>query len=306
MAINSLILNSAIARGLDVIGDRWALLILRDAFLGRSRFEEFRKFTGASKSTLTRRLENLVGNDLLYKQAYGEGSRSEYKLTEKGLALFGCSLLAWQWEQEWSEAKQVLPAVLYHEACNQVLCPKAICYHCHQVINVEDVQWPDTPIEIEQQLSEIKSINKQRRVRSSRLTGEEDRALATISDLIGDRWTLLMLIAFFFGLKRYDDFIKQLDVATNILAARLNLLIDVGVISKHAYQQNPPRYEYQLTEKGRALYPFVIALRQWAVDWKSDGVVVAELIHKTCGQPLVVSVVCGSCGATPESSDVHF
>ena len=306
MAINPLILNSAITRGLDVIGDRWALLILRDAFLGRKRFEEFRKFTGASKSTLTRRLESLVASGLLYKHAYGEGRRFEYKLTEKGLALFGGSLLAWQWERDWVEDKRSLPVRLNHQLCNKPLNPKAICGHCGEVIAVADVQWPDQPPEVESQLSEIKSINKLRRVRASSKTGEEDRALATVSDLIGDRWTLLILIALFFGLKRYDDFLKQLDIATNILAGRLNLLVDVKIVSRQAYQQNPPRYEYQLTKKGKALYPFIIALRQWAVDWKTDSTPVAELVHKRCSQPLVVDVVCDSCGERPLPGDVQF
>ncbi len=58
--MNQLIVNSAIARGLDVIGDRWSLLILRDAFLGHCRFDEFRRLSGVSKATLSRRLDRKV------------------------------------------------------------------------------------------------------------------------------------------------------------------------------------------------------------------------------------------------------
>ena len=78
MNINHLVVNSSIAQGLDVIGDRGSLLILRDAFLGRQRFEEFRRHTGASRATLSRRLNALVAEGVLQKHAYGEGSSREH------------------------------------------------------------------------------------------------------------------------------------------------------------------------------------------------------------------------------------
>ena len=92
-----MIINSAIVKGLDVIGDRWSLLILRDAFLGRNRFEQFRRHTGISKASLSRRLDTLIAEDVLYKHAYSSAAtRFEYKLTEKGLGLFASSMLCWQ------------------------------------------------------------------------------------------------------------------------------------------------------------------------------------------------------------------
>ena len=81
MTNTQLIINNQMAAGLDVIGDRWVLLILRDIFLGRSRFEELRLHTGASRTTLTRRLGALLEADVLYKRCYSTtGNRFEYCL----------------------------------------------------------------------------------------------------------------------------------------------------------------------------------------------------------------------------------
>jgi len=310
--INQLIVNSAIAHGLDVIGDRWSLLILRDAFLGRSRFEQFRRHSGISKATLTRRLDALITEGVLYKGLRSEGAkRSEYRLTEKGVGLFSSSLLAWQWELEWGTAEQErqeeqLPHQLFHRTCQHELYPQAVCKHCRQAFGVDDVQLTSASPDATLQLDEIKSLSGQRRVRSSVKSGEEDVNLANISDLIGDRWTLLLLISAFFGHKRYDGFLKQLNIASNILTARLKFLVEVGVFKRRSYQVNPPRSEYHLSDKGRSLYPIVMAMRQWVVDGLAEQEHSAVLIHKSCGQSLVVDVQCRACAQPPTLTGVQF
>ena len=204
---NPLIIDVSMAAGLDVIGDRWALLILRDAFLGRTRFEQFRVHTGASRTTLTRRLESLLAADVLCKRSYGK--RFEYKLTEKGLGLFAASLLSWSWESRWTDvSSDVLPVSLFHTKCGHNLNPNAVCAHCQQPLKVGDVRWPELSKEIDKQFGAIQSFNK-RRVRTSAVSDSQDLSLAYVSDLIGDRWTLLILIAAFLSENRYDGFQKN-------------------------------------------------------------------------------------------------
>lgn len=299
MTDNALIINREMAAALDIIGDRWTLLILRDAFLGRTRFAQFHQHTGASRAILSQRLERLVAGDILYRRAYGEGStRFEYRLTARGVELFGASLLAWQWERDWS-APDDLPRQLQHAQCGHPLHPRAQCRFCRDAVQISDVSWPADMLGA--QFSAIRSLGGQRRARSD--ARGADMALTTISDLIGDRWTLLLLIAAFFGLRRYDDFQKQLGIASNILTDRQNRLVAVGIFTRAQYQQNPPRSEYPLTARGESLYPLVIALRQWAGDWLPQGSKAATLVHR-CGQPLVVDVVCGHCGQKPWPKDV--
>ncbi|OUS28600.1 hypothetical protein A9Q99_11325 [Gammaproteobacteria bacterium 45_16_T64] len=307
MIDSGFVINNAMTQGLDVIGDRWALLILRDAFLGRSRFEEFRQHTGASRATLTRRLESLIAADVLYKRSYSSsGKRFEYKLTEKGMGLFSSSLLSWQWERDWTDVSpDVLPPALFHTSCGHSLTPCAVCRHCNQALEIDDIEWPALNTGLDKQLSDIQLFNK-RRVRSSAVSGQQDRSLTYVSDLVGDRWTLLLLITAFLGISRYDTFIKQLGISTNILSDRLNLLVEVDIFERNNYQENPPRSEYKLTTKGKSLYPLVMAMRQWVIDWLPTPDPSEKLIHKNCGKALAVDVVCDSCGQKPWVKDVNF
>lgn len=320
MNLNSLIINTALADALEVIGDRWALLILRDAFLGLKRFEQFRQNTGASRATLTRRLSALVENDMLYKRVYSEkGRRYEYLLTEKGLSLFPVSLLAWQWEYSWLDQSQGnLPRALFHNACGKPLEPAVVCQYCCHTVLLEDVQWPAIEDGLDEQFEKIKSLSKQRRVRTSERRGQEDLSLMNVSSLIGDRWTLLILIAAFFGQNRYDQFLKQLNIASNILTTKLNVLLEAAVFERLVYQETPLRYEYKLTQKGKALYPLVMTMRQWAVDWTQDsGKELSEkpsgalsktafLVHKKCDHKLVIEVHCSACSQKPWPRDVKI
>ncbi|MGJ8686987.1 MAG: winged helix-turn-helix transcriptional regulator [Spongiibacteraceae bacterium] len=305
---NNLVVNSAIAKGLDVIGDRWCLLILRDAFLGRRRFEEFRRYTGASKATLTRRLSALVTQGVMLKcPVPGAGKRLEYRLSEKGAGLLATSLLAWQWEHEWlADASISLPNDLIHRRCKKAMSPQPVCGHCEQHFSLNEVRLASPTARSLEHITEIKSLSGQRRVRSSLTPESADLRLAGISDLLGDRWTLLILISAFFGARRYDAFAKQLNIASNILSSRLNLLVDNAVLKRRSYQESPPRQEYKLTAKGLSLYPVVMAMRQWAVEWEADPNVVASLLHVTCGEPLNIKVKCGSCAEIVSRHDIEF
>ena len=85
-------------------------------------------------------------------------------------------------------------------------------------------------------------------------------------DLLGDRWTLLVIRDLFRGMTRYGEFAAGPEgIPTNILAERLKRLEEAGIISSEPYQENPPRYAYKLTTKGRDLKPVLFALGRWSV-----------------------------------------
>lgn len=90
--------------------------------------------------------------------------------------------------------------------------------------------------------------------------------LARAIDLIGERWTLLILRAALFGVRRFDDFQKELDCPRTVLSGRLGQLTDAGILERQPYQEpgRRTRYEYVPTEKGMALQPVLIMLTQWA------------------------------------------
>lgn len=91
--------------------------------------------------------------------------------------------------------------------------------------------------------------------------------IAVTLDILGDKWTLLVVRDLLLGARRYNDFLNSPEeIRTNILADRLRRLEDHGLIAKTPYQERPVRYEYKLTEKGRALRPVIKQIIRWAND----------------------------------------
>ena len=94
-------------------------------------------------------------------------------------------------------------------------------------------------------------------------------SVARTAAVIGDRWTLLILRDCFLGVKRFADFQARLGLARSIVTARLNLLVDEGVLVRQPYQALPARYEYRLTDKGMDLHDIVLAIVAWGDRWQS-------------------------------------
>src|SRR3954454_3286428 len=88
-----------------------------------------------------------------------------------------------------------------------------------------------------------------------RLYEEQTCSIARSLEVIGERWTLLVLRDAFLGVRRFEDYQRSLGIARNVLIARLGRLVDEGVLARVAYQQRPERFEYRLTEKGLGLWP---------------------------------------------------
>lgn len=97
--------------------------------------------------------------------------------------------------------------------------------------------------------------------------------LSKAVEVIGDRWTLLILRSALFGVRRFDDFQKELGTPRTILSGRLKRLVDAGIMTKENYRVpgKRPRPEYILTEMGRGLQPILIAMTQWGDEWLGDG-----------------------------------
>lgn len=94
-------MNCSLAQTLDIIGERWTLLILRDAFLGKRRFGQFERSLGIAKNILTARLNRLVAEGIMERRSSEEGAHSEYQLTEAGLALQPVMLAMTHWGDEY-------------------------------------------------------------------------------------------------------------------------------------------------------------------------------------------------------------
>ena len=124
-------------------------------------------------------------------------------------------------------------------------------------------------------------------------------------ELIGERWTLLIVRDAFMGARRFEDFQRRTGVARNILSARLNLLVDEGIFTRVPYHEHPIRYEYRLTDKGLDLWPLIVALVQWGDRYIYPGRAPVLLMHKNCGGALSDRRTCETCGAMLGPRDVE-
>lgn len=92
-------------------------------------------------------------------------------------------------------------------------------------------------------------------------------AIAQTLDQVGEWWTLLILRNAFCGMSRFDDFQDHLGIATNVLASRLDKLVQVGILDRRKSSEDRRVRDYTLTEKGLALYPLLVALTDWGERW---------------------------------------
>ncbi len=300
-----MILNSPVARAFAVVGDRWAGLILRDAFLGVRQFETFRKRSGAARGTLSSRLKALVDHDILQRKLYQKTpARYEYRLAPKGLDLYAWVLSVWDWETRWSMETHI-PPDLQHQVCGQHMRPQFRCSVCHSSVDMREVSFH---LQAELGPPETVPARFQRRSPSEKQSKHGvDRAFFHVLDIIGDRWTGLVLAAMYFGLNRYDEIASALGIATNILSDRLKLLVAADILQQVPYQQKPARYQYQFTDKGAALYPIAVQLHEWASRWLfEDDQPTLALVHNSCKSKLQTELVCSVCKEPLNVHNVSF
>jgi len=121
-------------------------------------------------------------------------------------------------------------------------------------------------------------------------------SVARTLDAIGDRWSLLIIRDAFYGVRRFDDFQRDLGVARNILTDRLNKLVAKGVLERRQYEERPPRFEYRLTDRGRDLLGVVLVMMRWGDRWTGTGDAPVKITHTTCGHEATPVVACSGCG----------
>jgi DNA-binding HxlR family transcriptional regulator len=122
-------------------------------------------------------------------------------------------------------------------------------------------------------------------------------SIAGALEVVGERWSLLIVREVFLGVRRFDEIQSDLGIARNVLNTRLHRLVDQGVLERHPYQEHPPRHEYRLTDKGLDLWPTVVALMQWGDRYAAppEGPPVV-LEHRGCGGAIDEHRICRACG----------
>lgn len=131
-------------------------------------------------------------------------------------------------------------------------------------------------------------------------------SVARALEVVGDRWTLLVIRSAFEGVRRFDDFQTTLGVARNVLTDRLGRLCDEGVMRRVRYQERPERFEYRLTRKGVGLWPALMSLLLWGDQHYAEDGPPAIVVHRGCGGALTTRLTCEACDVSLGPTDVDL
>jgi len=130
----------------------------------------------------------------------------------------------------------------------------------------------------------------------SKIAGNPQCPIARSLESVGEWWNILIIRDAVYGLKRFDEFQKSLDIAPNMLTRRLNSLVEDGILERQRYSEKPPRYEYVLTEKGRDFRPVLAMLLAWGNKHfapEGPSVLFADKETGAIADPMVVDRVSG-------------
>ncbi len=168
--------SCSIAASLEVIGDRWTMLILREAFRGTRRFDQFQRDLGLARNLLTDRLNRLVDNEIFHKVPYQDRPvRCEYRLTPKGIDLSPSLVALMHWGDKWVAGEAGPPVVLVHETCGTGVDQEFICWACDCVVtpgqlrslHPQTPQWEPEKAQRQQQQTQQQQTQQQQTLRQS-------------------------------------------------------------------------------------------------------------------------------------------
>ncbi len=305
MALSERVLKGSVSRALDLIGDRWTLLILLSAFDGTDRFDVWKSRYNISSSILSSRLKHLIDAGMMKKELVTPDSRRlRYVLTDMGEELFPWAVAVWGWERRWVFRGTEHPISLVHTACGHKSSVCVRCNHCKRKATRENVKFEPGPGYFG---VTVQAQNKSRRSTASLGDSAVESHIGQSVDVIGDRWSFLILSAAYFGITRFDDFKDQLNIATNVLSDRLKRFTDNGILAKNMYQENPSRFEYILTEKSIEYFRVALMLALWGDKWVKAGSGEAfTREHDLCGKKLSLGIYCTCCGEALGRGDIDF
>ena len=132
----------------------------------------------------------------------------------------------------------------------------------------------------------------------------ENCSVARAMDILGERWTMLIMREAFYGVRRFSDMQRNLGIARNILSTRLQTLLQAGILERRRYQEEPERFEYRLTQAGRDLYPAVIAIMKWGDEYLAEEAGPPVVLRHSCGELIDPVLVCNHCGGALHPHDV--
>ena len=133
--------------------------------------------------------------------------------------------------------------------------------------------------------------------------GDQSCSVARTLDIVGDRWTPLVLRDIAIGISRFDAIQSDLGVSRKVLTQRLEALVEHEVVVRVPYSEHPPRYDYRLTEKGNDLAMVLLAMQQFGDKWAFGGEPPIQWRHLACGRISAPVACCDQCGEQVRPGD---
>ena len=136
--------------------------------------------------------------------------------------------------------------------------------------------------------------------------GDLQCSIARALDVVGDWWTPLIVRDAWFGITRFEGFHDRLGIPRNTLTSRLDKLVARGVLERRPYQEQPARFDYLLTAKGRDLYEVLWSLARWGDRWEPTTLgPPIQVRHLTCGAVIEPAASCPTCGERLVPADLQ-
>lgn len=291
--------HCSVRKTVEIVLDSWTFLIIREAFFGVHSFDKLQRRLGIPRQTLSTRLAALVENCILL-QSRGTG----YHFTEQGKDLFASMLSLMEFGDKWLTRGEPAPLSLTHTICDHACHPTTVCSECFEPINAWDVAYRDGP---GAGYSDYEIRLKSRRSSDPTLL-ERVRpcSVARTLQIIGDRWSFLIMREAWFGVRRFDEMTEKLGIAPNILADRLARLVDTGVFRKSAYRKGGDRFDYRFTKMGHDLYRPMVVMMGWGDRWLANEKPPLRLRHRCCESDFDPLVVCSHCRKPIAANDSTY
>jgi DNA-binding HxlR family transcriptional regulator len=275
---------NSLGRASLVLGDRWNLLILREAFRGARRFRDWTAALGISDPVLSNRLRDLTAAGVLTRAAEG------YRLTAAGRSMWQIFVAIWLWDSRWAGPHDGTRPRLRHHTCGYDIIPLLACGHC----GARGVTALETAVERHPGYGHAQS-NPPRPYRRHAPSEPE-----TAIDLLGDRWGTSVLAAALLGVQRFTDFAKDIDGIPRLtLTQRLRTFVGEGILSHR-------RPHYHLTAKGLDFFGIFSTEIAWSSAAFSDnGGPPLTISHRPCGtfEPVFA---CNVCNGVLEQQHIQF
>lgn len=293
---------NSVTRALNLIGDRWTLLLLYCLFLGVGRYSELLEMTGMARSVLAGRLQRLQKAGLVQRRRYQQKPpRDEYLLTERGADLHDVACAVIAWDRRWHYDARSPMHRLRHAGCGREFTPSQRCAACGGEVNAREMEWRPGPG------AGLDPHPGPRAHRRSSIAAEDmlitQPPLPRAFEILGDRWTAMTVAAAFYRHHRFGEFQQALGIASNILSERLGRLVQRGVLER----SRDAREGYRLTPQGLDLFPIIVALIRWGDRWLAGRKGPPLLLfHKSCGQPLRTVVACDRCDGEVGVEDLRL